>query len=200
MRQYMCYKAHEMLKKAHSHKNSYKNILDRWKNDDKYRKSLSDLGWTEEPIIQYDEIAFEDHSCTATREERSRHEKSWTLALNGEGVQGPLNQRSDSKEAKQTCRRLYQENTAITGSGNKPVPPEQQVRPRRDQQFEGHEEHAYRLDASTGWRYYPSSTTNSSSSSSSRWQPSKLVVNVELGLMGIFACQKFNLLAIDHEV
>ena len=34
------------------------------------------------------------------------------------------------------------------------------------------EEHAYRLDASTRWRYCPSSTTHSSSSSSSRWQPS----------------------------
>ena len=52
---------------------------------------------------------------------------------------------------------------------NKPVPPEQQVRKRRNQQFERHEEYAYRLDASSGWRYYPSSTTHSSSSSSSLW-------------------------------
>ena len=48
MRQCMYYKAHEMLKKARKHKNGgYKNILDRWKKDDKYRKSLSDIGWTE---------------------------------------------------------------------------------------------------------------------------------------------------------
>ena len=118
------------------------------------------------------QILWIDHSYTATREERIRHEKSWKLSLNAEGVQGPLNLRSAIKEAKQTCKRLYQEHTAITGSGNKPIPPEQQVRQRRDQQFEGLEEHAYRLGASTGWRYYPSSTTHSSSSSSSRWQPS----------------------------
>ena len=40
MRQCMYYKAHEMLKKARKHKNGYKNILDRWNNDDKYRKSV----------------------------------------------------------------------------------------------------------------------------------------------------------------
>ena len=139
----------------------------------KYRKSLSDIGWTEEQIIQYDAIALEDHSYVATRQERSRNEKSWKLSLNAEGMQGPLkNQGGDFKQAKQTCKRPYQEHTAVTGSGNKPVPPEQQVRQRRDQQFEGFEEHAYRLDASTGWRCYPSCTTHSSSSSSSRWQPS----------------------------
>ena len=38
--------------------------------------------------------------------------------MNAEGIQGPLNQRSDLKRAKQTCKRLYQEHTAITGSGN----------------------------------------------------------------------------------
>ena len=45
-----------MLKKARKHKNGGdRNILDRWNNDDKHRKSLSDIGWTEERIIQYDE-------------------------------------------------------------------------------------------------------------------------------------------------
>ena len=57
----------------------------------------------------------------STTEERSRNENSWTLSLNAEGAQGPLNQRSDVKDAKQTCKRLYHECTAITGSGNKPV-------------------------------------------------------------------------------
>ena len=42
-------KAREMLKKARKHKNGgYKSILDRWNNDGKYRKSLSDIVWTEE--------------------------------------------------------------------------------------------------------------------------------------------------------
>ena len=34
--------------------------------------------------------------------------------LNAEGVQGPLKQRSDFIEAKQTCKRLYDEHTAVT--------------------------------------------------------------------------------------
>ena len=76
------------------------------------------------------------------------------------------------KEAKQTCKILYHEYTAITGSGNKSIPPEQQVRQRRDQLFEGLHEDDYRPEASKGWRYFPSSTTHSSSSSSSRWHPS----------------------------
>ena len=160
MRQCMHYKAQEMLKKARKPTNGYRNILDRWFYDDKHRKSLPDIGWTEEGSIQYDIIALEDHSYTATKEEGSRNEKSWTLSLNAEGVQEPLNQRSDSKEAKQTCTRLYHEYTAIAGSGNKPVPPERQVRQRRDQQLEGLDEYDYRLEASTGWRYFPSSTTH----------------------------------------
>ena len=36
-----------------------------------------------------------------------------------------------------------------------PITPEQQVRQRIDQQFEGLEEDDSRLEASTGWRYYP---------------------------------------------
>ena len=123
MRQCMCYKAHEMLKKARKHKNGYKNILDRWNNDDKHHKSLSDIGWTEERIIQDNEIVSEDHSHVATKQERTRNENSSKLSLNAEGAQGPLNQRNDFTDAKQTCKRLYHEYTAITGSGNKPIPP-----------------------------------------------------------------------------
>ena len=122
MWQYMNYKGHEMLKKARKRGN--KNILDRW-NNDKYSKSLSENGWTEEQIIQYAEIALEDHSDVATKQERSQNEKSWKLSVNAEGIQGPLNQRSVFKEAKQTCKRLSHEYTAITGSGNKPILPEQ---------------------------------------------------------------------------
>ena len=41
-----------MLKKARKHKNGgYRNILDRWNNDDKHHKSWSDIGWTEERIV-----------------------------------------------------------------------------------------------------------------------------------------------------
>ena len=116
----MYYKAHEMVKNVGRHKNGgYNNILDRWNNDDKYRKSLPDIGWAEECIIQHEEIALTDPSFVGTG---SRNEKSWNLSLKTEGTQGPLNQRSDFQEAKQTCKRLYHEYTAITGSGKLTYP------------------------------------------------------------------------------
>ena len=55
------------------------------------------------------EIAVEDHSYVATKQERGRNEKSWKLSLNAESIQGPLNQ----KEAKQTCKILYHKYTSI---------------------------------------------------------------------------------------
>ena len=52
VRQTMYHKAHDMLRKARKHKSGgYKTILDRWHGDDKFRLSLSDVGWTEEQII-----------------------------------------------------------------------------------------------------------------------------------------------------
>ena len=99
MWQCMHCKAHDILRKARLHKSGgYKTFLDRWNNDDKYRKSLSDIRWTEEQIVQYDVIALEDHSYVARKQERGRNEKSWKLSLNAESIKGPLNQ----KEAKQT--------------------------------------------------------------------------------------------------
>ena len=78
MRQCMYYKAHDMLRKTRKHKSGgCRSILDRWHDDDKYHKSLSDIGWIEEQIIQNDEIALEDHSYVATQQETGRNEKSW---------------------------------------------------------------------------------------------------------------------------
>ena len=72
----MHYKAKEMLHKARQPKHGgYRTILERWHNDDKYRESLSKIGWTEEQIIQYDQLALEDHSLTAKKDERTRNEK-----------------------------------------------------------------------------------------------------------------------------
>ena len=100
-------KAKEMLQNARQPKHGgYKTVSERWRKDDKNRKSLSDVGWTEEQIIQYDELALEDHSHIATRKERSRNEKHWVLSLNKEGVQGPLNQRLDFVEAKRELKGL----------------------------------------------------------------------------------------------
>ena len=70
-RQRMYHKAKEMILKARQPKHdSCKSILERWTNDEKYRKSLTDLGCAVEQIKQYDELALEDHSFSATSEER----------------------------------------------------------------------------------------------------------------------------------
>ena len=84
MRQCRYYKA--LLRKARRHKSGgYKIILERWHDDDKYRKSLSDVGWTEEQIIHYDDaIELEDHSHVAIKQERSRKRKSLNISLNAE--------------------------------------------------------------------------------------------------------------------
>ena len=71
-------KAKDMLQKARQAKRGgYKTILERWHKDDEYRKSLSEIWWTEEQIAQYDELTLEDHSCIATREETTRNVESW---------------------------------------------------------------------------------------------------------------------------
>ena len=70
-----------MLQKARQPKHGgYKTILERWHKDDKYRKSLSDIGWPEEQIVQHDELALEDHSFFCNkRGKNSKREKLGAL-------------------------------------------------------------------------------------------------------------------------
>ena len=114
--------------------------------------TISKNEWTEEQIIQFDELALEDHSYIATREERDRNEKSWVLKLNEEGDQGPMNQRFDFVEAKREMKRLHDEHVKETSEGNTPIHLVQRSRQRRHQQFEGLGESNYQVDAQTGWR------------------------------------------------
>ena len=86
----MYYKAHELLKKARNNKNGYKIILDRWNNDDKCRKCLSDIGWTEESIIHFDEIASENYSYIATKRRKKSEREIMETFIEAEGFQEPL--------------------------------------------------------------------------------------------------------------
>ena len=149
-----------------------------WKDDTimtNYRESLSKIGWTGEQIIQYDELALEDHSDIATRGERDRNEKSWVLKLNEEGAQGPTNQRPDLVEAYREMKRLHDEHVKETSEGNTHIHPVQRSRQPRHQQFEGLE-NIYQVDAQTRWRTYPSksqgnlSLNPTHSSSSTQWE------------------------------
>ena len=140
----MYHKAKDMLQKARQPKHGgYKTILERWHNDDQHGKSLSEIGWTEEQIVQYDELALEDQSFVATRGERDPSEKSWVLKVNKEGAQGPTNQRPDFVEAKREMNRLHYGHVKETSEGNTPIHPVQRSRQRRGHQFEGLEENNY---------------------------------------------------------
>ena len=83
MRQVVYYKARDMLRKTKSPKNrSCDTILERWSTDSINQKSLSDEGWTEEKIRQYDALALEDHSCETTPAERGRWQRNWKIVRN----------------------------------------------------------------------------------------------------------------------
>ena len=113
MPQNLYHKACDMLRKAL--KKQCSTFLERWYEDGFYLGSLSKLGWNEEARMEYDKIALEDHSYTATSEERRRNENSWKLPLNAEGAHGPMDQRDVFKDAKEICERPYRANTAISG-------------------------------------------------------------------------------------
>ena len=105
-RQQMYCKAEEMLQTARQPKHGGNNsILERWHKDDQYRKSLSEIGWTEEQIIEYDKIALEDHSYVATKPETIQSTKHWVLRL----LNNHLNQRPDFAQAKRECKRIHDE-------------------------------------------------------------------------------------------
>ena len=72
VRQVVYRKARDMLRKAQLPKHgSCETILERWSTDAVYQKSLSDEGWTEEKIRQYDALDLEDHSYEATPAEKA---------------------------------------------------------------------------------------------------------------------------------
>ena len=90
-----------MLHKAGQKKHGeHSSILARWLSDNKYRKSLSDIGWAEQDIMLFDRIALETHSYVAPKAERIRNSEHWILKLNQDGAQQLLNQRPDFAQAK----------------------------------------------------------------------------------------------------
>ena len=89
-RQRMYYKAKELLHKASQNKHGeHSSILARWLSDDRYRKSLSDIGWTAKDIVLFDRMALENHSYVATEAERIQNSEHWILKLNQDGAQQP---------------------------------------------------------------------------------------------------------------
>ena len=103
-----------MLQKARQPKHGgYKTILERWHKDD--TASLCQiLGGLRSSSCSMTNLHWKTTPKIATREERTRNEKSWVLSLNEEGVQGPLNQRPDFVEAKGAFKTLHDEHVKET--------------------------------------------------------------------------------------
>ena len=75
------------------------------------------------------------------------------LFLNKVGVQGPIRQRPDLREAKHANRRLFKEHVESTGQGNKSIHQAQLRRHSSQQQFDEHdEEYAFSVHPRTGWQ------------------------------------------------
>ena len=141
-----------------------------------------------------DRIALEKHICIATRAERIQNSKHWILTLNAEGPQEPLNQRPDFAQATRECKRLHDEHLARTQQDYRTIPRSQQVRQRKEQQFEGIEEYDYAVDPQTGWRFCKESRGNLSaaSSPSSNWDRTtgRRAVRILSILQGLTICVK----------
>ena len=89
----------------------------------------------------FDRIALEIQKYTATSAERIRHAEHWILKLNQDGPQQPLRQRPDFAQGKRECKRSHDEYMARTQQECRTIPRSQQVRQRKEQQFEGIEEY-----------------------------------------------------------
>ena len=63
-------------------KKQYKNIHDRFIRDTWFRKTMLELGRTEEVILEMDRLANEDHSHIATEEEIDVYRGNWWIRSN----------------------------------------------------------------------------------------------------------------------
>ena len=88
-------------------KRQFLNIHDRFIRDAWFRKTMNELGRTEEVIREMDKLANEDHSHIATEEELNVYRSNWWTRSNFVGSDTmPKRHRADFKEALSTLRRL----------------------------------------------------------------------------------------------
>ena len=88
-------------------KRKYKNIHDRFIRDTWFRKTMLELGRTEEVIREMDRLANEDHTHIATEEELDVYRGNWWIRSNFVGSDTmPIRHRPDFKEALSTLHRF----------------------------------------------------------------------------------------------
>ena len=97
--------ANQLKKKCK--KREFLSIHDRFIRDARFRKTMNELGRTEEVIREMDKLANEDHTHHATAEEISVYRNTWWIRSNFVGSDTmPVRHRADFKEALSTLRRL----------------------------------------------------------------------------------------------
>ena len=88
-------------------KRQFLSIHDRFIRDTWFRKTMLELGRTEEVICEMDKLANEDHTHIATEEELNVYRSNWWIRSNFDGSDTMLiRHRPDFKEALSTLRRL----------------------------------------------------------------------------------------------
>ena len=97
--------ANQLKKKGK--KRDFLSIHDRFIRDASFRKTMIELGRTDEVIREMDKLANEDHTHHATEEEINVYRSNWWIRSNFVGSDTmPVRHRADFKEALSTLRRL----------------------------------------------------------------------------------------------
>ena len=105
--------ANQLKKKCK--KREFLSIHDRFIRDARFRKTMIEMGRTEEVIREMDKLANEDHTHHATEEEINVYRSNWWIRSNFVGSDTmPVRHRADFKEALSTLRRFKnQEDQAL---------------------------------------------------------------------------------------
>ena len=149
-------KAKELLQKAHQPKHGgHKATLERWQNMTSTARPCQNLGGLKSKLSRTINLHWK---ITVTQQPERKEivtktfgSSHWTKKV----AQAPRNRRPDYVEAKREMKRLHDEHVKETSEGIVPIHHAQRLRQWRGQQFEGLEEHNYRIDPQTGWRFYP---------------------------------------------
>ena len=115
--------ANQLQKKCR--KRGYSNIHDRFIRDTWLRKTMLELGRTEEVIREMDRLANEDHTHIATEEELNVYRGNWWIRSNFVGSDTmPIRHGPDFKQALSTLHRLKkaEDMKLITKIGGKALP------------------------------------------------------------------------------
>ena len=105
-------------------KKQYKNIHDRFIRDTWFRKTVIELGRSEEVILEMDRLANEDHTHIATEEEIDVNRGNWWIRSNFVGSDTmPIRHRPDFKKALSTLHRSRKRRIKRTMKIGRKVPP-----------------------------------------------------------------------------